>query len=272
MTHPLAGGVVVVTGASSGIGRELAMEMAPHAKAIALVARRKGRLDQLAAELEKSRPGLRVMAIECDLTDLAACDRMLADVRDNLGEVDVLVNNAGFGDLGVFDRADWKKTKQMIDLNVTALVYLTHKVLGGMVERNRGGILNVSSGWGVNFGPGLSAYVGTKHFVTGFTESLRLDMAGTSIVVTQVLPGPVATEFIDNIGNFTGRNPPAFVTVTAKRVARVALKGFLKRRAMIIPGFWMGIFIPLGMHTPRWLLRFLFSFGGKLLRRKQLAG
>jgi len=196
---------------------------------------------------------------------------MIDEVKSKLGEIDVLVNNAGFGDIGVFDRADWKKTKQMIDLNVTALVYLTHKVLGGMVERNRGGILNISSGFGLNFAPGGTTYVGTKHFVTAFTECLRLDVAGLDVVVTQVCPGPVTTEFNDNIGNFTGAEPPRFVTVTAKRVARTAVRAFLKRRAMVIPGFWIGLLVPLGMHTPRWFLRFLYSFGGKLLRRKQLA-
>lgn len=271
MTHPLVGGVVLVTGASSGIGRELAIEIAPHAKSIALVARRKDRLDQLAAQLEKSKPGLKAFAVECDLADLAACDRMLETVEKELGPIDVVVNNAGFGDLGVFDKADWKKTKQMIDLNVTALVYLTHKLIGGMIARDRGGVLNVSSGFGLTFAPGGSVYVGTKHFVTGFTECVRLDVAGLNVVVTQVCPGPVTTEFNDNIGNFTGQEPPKFVTVTARQVAKGSIRAFLKKKAMYIPGFWMKLLIPLGMHTPRWLLRFLYGFGGKVLRKKQLS-
>lgn len=268
--HPLVDGIVVVTGSSSGIGREIAIEIAPHAKAIALVARRKDRLEKLAAELEKAKPGLKTLAVECDLGDLAACDRMIAEIEEKLGPIDVLVNNAGFGDLGVFDRADWKKTKQMIDLNVTALVYLTHKVIGKMVARAKGGILNISSGFGLTFAPGGSTYVGTKHFVSGFTECLRLDMAGTGVVVTQVCPGPVATEFNDNIGNFTGQEPPSLVVVSAKRVARASVRGFLKKKAMVIPGFWMKLLIPLGMHTPRIILRFLYAFGGKILRKKQL--
>jgi hypothetical protein len=181
------------------------------------------------------------------------------------------VNNAGFGDLGVFDRADWQKTKRMIDLNVTSLVYLTHKVLGGMVARRRGGILNISSGFGVTFMPGLSAYIGTKHFVSGFSEALRLDLAGTGVFVTQVCPGPVATEFGEHIGNFTGREPPSFVVVSAEKVARTAVRGFSARRALVIPGFWMKILIPLGMYTPRWILRLLYASAGKLLRKKQLA-
>ena len=130
MTHPLDGGVAVVTGASAGIGKELAAEIAPRAKAIALVARRKDRLEALAKELEASRPGLRALPIECDLSDLASCDAMLAEVESELGPVDVLVNNAGAGDMTIFDRAEWDKTRRMIELNVTALVYLPRCTAG----------------------------------------------------------------------------------------------------------------------------------------------
>lgn len=262
--------VAVITGASSGIGREIARAIAPHVKAIALVARRRDRLEALAAELEGGRPGLRARAFECDLVDLAAASAMLAEVKAAFGDVDVLVNNAGFGDFGVFDRADWEKTKRMIDLNVTSLVYLTHQVLPNMIERDRGAILNVSSGFGLTFSPGLAGYVGTKHFVSGFTESLRLDLAGTNVVATQVCPGPVATEFSEGIGNFTGREPPGFVTVTPDVVARAAVRGLLARRALVIPGLWMKLLVPLGMYTPRFVLRLLYASLGKLLRRKQL--
>ena len=267
----MGAGVVVITGASSGIGREIAFEISTHATAVALVARRVDRLEALASDLEKKKPGLKAIAVACDLVDLSACDAMLAEVESKLGPIDVLVNNAGFGDLGVFDRADWTKTKRMIDLNVVSLVYLTHKLLRGMVERARGGVLNISSGFGLTFGPGLAAYVGTKHFVSGFSECLRLDLAGTGVAVTQVCPGPVATEFNDTVGNFTGNEPPAFVVVSARRVARAAVRGYLKRRALVIPGFWMKLLIPLGMHSPRWVMRLLYAVAGKLLRKKQLA-
>lgn len=271
MTHPLDGGVVLVTGASSGIGRELARQLAPRAKAVALVARRKERLDALAAELEAAKPGLRALAVSCDLSDLEACDRMLAEVERELGPVDVLVNNAGFGDMSMFDRADWPKTKRMIDVDVTALVYLTHRALPGMVARGRGGILNVSSGFGLNLAPGFAGYVGAKHFVTAFTECLRMDLCGTGVVVTQVCPGPVDTEFDDNLGNFLGRQAPAFVTLSPARVARAAVRAFLCRRALVIPGFWMKGLVRLGAWSPRWLLRWVYGLAARAMRRRQLA-
>jgi short-subunit dehydrogenase len=272
MPHPVDDGVVLITGASSGIGTALARLLAPRAKAIALVARRRDRLDQLGRELEALRPGLRARAFACDLVDLHACERMVREVEAELGPVDVLVNNAGFGDVGVYDRADWTKTKRMIDLNVTSLAFLTHRVLRGMVERGRGGILNVSSGFGLTFLPGLAAYIGTKHFVSGFSESLRLDLVGTGVVVTQVCPGPVRTEFLEVAGNPVGRDPPRFLEISAEQCAREALRAFLRRRALVIPGLWMRLLIPLGMYTPRWILRLVYRFLGPALRRRQLAG
>jgi hypothetical protein len=271
MAHPVDDGVVLITGASSGIGAALARLLAPRARAIALVARRRDRLDELAKELEALRPGLRARAFECDLVELGACERMVAEVESALGPVDVLINNAGFGDVGIYDRADWAKTKRMIDLNVTSLAFLTHRVLPGMVERRRGGILNVSSGFGLTFLPGMAAYIGTKHFVSGFTESLRLDLVGTGVVVTQVCPGPVRTEFLEVAGNPVGRDPPKLVEISAEQCAREALRAFLRRRALVIPGFLMRLVVPLGMYTPRWILRLLYGFLGPALRRKQLA-
>ena len=205
---------------------------------------------------------------ELALADLASCDAMLAEVESELGPVDVLVNNAGAGDMTIFDRAEWDKTRRMIELNVTALVYLTHKVAPGMVARGRGGILNISSGFGLQVTPGFAGYIGTKHFVSGFTEALRMDLAGTGVVVTQVCPGPVATEFHDHLGNPTGQDPPAFLVISARRCAEIAVRAFLRRRALVIPGFWMNLLIRLGMNTPRWVLRLFWAPAAKLLRKK----
>lgn len=267
MSSPIDDGRVLITGASSGIGRELALRIAHRAKAILLVARRRERLDELAAELTKLRPALEVRVFACDVTDRAATDAMLAEA----GTVDVLVNNAGLGDLGVFDRANWEKTERMIALNCTSLLYLTHRLVGAMVGRGRGGILNISSGFGLTFGPGMAAYIATKHFVSGFTEGLRLDVAGTGVVVTQVCPGPVATEFEENIGNFTGLHAPKFVEISAAACARASIRGFDWRRALVIPGFWIKVLLFLGLWTPRVILRLLYAPAARALRRKQLA-
>ncbi len=271
VSSPIDQGVVLITGASSGIGRALALEIAGRARAVALVARRKDRLEALRAELLAARPGLEVLALGCDVTDRAQTDAMLAEVEAAVGPVDVLVNNAGFGDLGVFDLTDWGRIDQMIALNVVSLTYLTHRVVGPMVARGRGGIVQVSSGFGLTFLPGMAAYIGTKHYVTGFTESLRLDLSGTGVRVTQVCPGPVATEFNDHIGNFTGMDPPGIVTISAERCARAAVRALDRGRALVVPGLLMRLMIFLGVRSPRWLLRALYAPAGRALRRKQLA-
>ena len=172
MRAPIDGSVCLVTGASSGIGAAIARELAPRAAAMALVARREDKLRELADELRSVNAQLQVMVQPCDLTDRTATDAMLEAVNERLGDVDILVNNAGFGDMGMFDRASWAKTERMIELNVTASVYLTHRLVGSMVARRRGGILMVSSAFGVSFLPGFAGYIGTKQFITGFTESL----------------------------------------------------------------------------------------------------
>jgi hypothetical protein len=271
MPSPFDGGVVLITGASSGIGRALALQVAHRARAIALVARRKDRLEELKSELLTLNPSLRVVVSAADITKPEARDAMLAAVEAEVGPVDVLVNNAGFGDLGVFDRADWEKNERMIALNVTALTHLTHRVVRGMVARGRGGILNVSSGWGLTFGPGLSVYIGTKHFVTGFTEGLRLDLAGTGVRVTQVCPGPVATEFNDTVGNFTGMSPPGLVEISAERCARAAIRGLDRGRALVVPGLLIRFILFLGTKTPRFILRLFYAPVARLLRKKQLS-
>jgi short-subunit dehydrogenase len=202
------------------------------------------------------------------LTDCAAIDAMLAAVADEVGTVDILVNNAGFGDMGMFDLADWTKTKRMIDVNVTALCYLTHRLVGPMVARGRGGVLMVSSGFGLTFLPGFAGYVGTKHFVSGFSESLRLDLRSSGVVVTQICPGPVATEFEEHVGNFVGR-PQGFAEISAERCARVALRGLERGRAVVIPGVIIGVAMLLARLTPRWLLRLIYAPGARWLRKKQ---
>lgn len=271
MPSPFDGGFVLITGASSGIGRALALQVAHRARAIALVARRKDRLEELKSELLTLNPSLRVVVSAADITKPEARDAMLAAVEAEAGPVDVLVNNAGFGDLGVFDRADWEKNERMIALNVTALTHLTHRVVRGMVARGRGGILNVSSGWGLTFGPGLSVYIGTKHFVTGFTEGLRLDLAGTGVRVTQVCPGPVATEFNDTVGNFTGMSPPGLIEISAEQCARAAVRGLDRGRALVVPGLLIRLILFLGTKTPRFILRLFYAPVARLLRKKQLS-
>jgi len=262
-------GIVLITGASSGIGEAIARRVAPRAKGVALVARRIERLEALKKELTSAHPGLEVLVVPTDLTDRDATEAAVDAIIERLGPVDVLVNNAGFGDLSLYDLSDWDKNERMIELNVRSPAYLTHRVVPGMVERGRGGIINISSGFGLQFMPGFAGYVGTKHFVSGFTECLRLDMHKTGVVVTQICPGPVDTEFESKVGNFVGRKPPGFVTVSADHVARVAVGALDRRRALVVPGFWMKLTLFAGEWTPRWLLRRIYRYLVKPLRKKQ---
>ncbi len=269
MRPPIDGSVTLVTGASSGIGGELARLFAARARKLWLVARRRERLDALAGELRDEHEGLEVAVEACDLGDRAAlaalCDRLVA-----AGGVDILVNNAGVGDIGMFDLSAWDKNEQMLELNVRALTYLTHRLVPGMVHKRKGGVLNVSSGFGLTFMPGFGVYIGTKHFVTGFSESLRLDLAPMGVVVTQVCPGPVATEFEENAGNFTGLSAGT-AEISAERCARAAFAGFERGRAMVIPGTLIRVMMWLAALTPRFLHRLLYRPGSSWMRQKQVA-
>jgi len=268
MGSPVDGGVVVVTGASSGIGREIARVVAPRARALVLVARRKERLDELAAEV--ARAGLEVHVVPCDLSDREAAAGLAGRIAEAAGDVDVLVNNAGVGDIGLFERSPEDKIASMIELNVTSLVVLTRAILPGMIVRRRGGVLNVSSGFGLSYLPGFAAYVATKHFVTGFSEALCTELAGTGVSVTQVCPGPVATEFEQNIGNFTGQKAPGFVEISARRCAEVAVRAFDRRRALVVPGLLMKLVMLVAAWTPRFVTRAVLSLVGRKFRAMQL--
>lgn len=269
MRPPLQNGKILITGASSGIGREIARQLGGVAKALVLVARRGKRLQALKDELLQSHKDLIVYVAPCDLQDLSAIDEMLERVDDTVGSIDVVINNAGLADGGLFEFSSWEKISLVLNVNMTALTYLTHRLVGGMVKRGKGGFLNISSGFGLTFMPGLAAYVGTKHYVTSFTECLRIEMAGTGVVVTQSCPGPVDTEFEEVAGNPTGKDVPKFVTLSPERCARISLRGFRRGRALVMPGIWMSIIMTMARLTPRPLLRFVYRFGARFLRRRQ---
>lgn len=235
---PIDGGTVLITGASAGIGRELAKQLAPRARMLILLARRVGRLNELQASLLERHPGLQVLTLPVDLSDENDVDRALAEARERAGVIDVLVNNAGVGDQGLSDQADWARVRTLLRTNVLAVAHLTTALVPAMVERRRGGVLNMGSGAGLTIMPAAAAYSASKHFMDGFSEALRADLAGTGVVVTQVCPGPVDSEFdqvAGSAGGMTG-GPPQFLRISAAQCAREALAGFDRCAPLVFPG------------------------------------
>ena len=212
---------IVLTGASGGIGRELAVQLAGRAACLVLAARTVERLEGLRHELDARHPQLRVVVVSADLSDQAEVERALATIGAEVGHVDVLVNNAGVGDSALFDQADRGPTRQVLATNVVAVSRLTAGLVPGMVTRGRGGVLNVGSGAGSTVAPASVAYTASKHFVDGFSEALRADLAGTGVVVTQVCPGRVDSGFDQAAGSVGGMaGGPAPVPAHQRRPVR----------------------------------------------------
>jgi hypothetical protein len=201
-----------------------------------LVARRSDRLDELAAELRAARPSLRTIVRAVDLLDRDATGAMLASLEAEGVAVDVLVNNAGFGDYGLFEGTDWGKTERMLELNVVSATFLVHRLVGGMVARGRGAILNVGSTAGMFPSPALAVYSATKAYVNLLSECLAAELAGTGVTVTALCPGPVPTEFQEVAGT-SGRNPmPKAFHVDALTCAEEAVSAMRAGEPRCIPG------------------------------------
>ena len=186
--------LALVTGASSGIGADLARIHAEKGGDLAIVARRRDRLDALASEIG-DRHGTAVLVIEADLSEPEGVDAVAAALADR--EVDVLINNAGFGGRGRHLDRDRASELRMIDLNCRALVDLTHRFAAPMVARGRGRILQVGSTAGLMPGPWQATYFASKAFVNSFGQALAEELRGTGVTCTVLAPGAVDTEFAD---------------------------------------------------------------------------
>jgi short-subunit dehydrogenase len=263
---------ILITGASAGIGLAMARQLAPEAKALVLTARRESLLEALKNELMLAYPQLEILVCPCDLSDTRSIDELLHYISQELGAVDIVINNAGMGDYGLFEEASWHKLEAMLRLNIEGLTYLTHQLVPAMVLLGRGGVLNVSSGLGLFFMPGMAVYAATKHYVTAFTEALRAELHGTGVVVSQLCPGPVYTEFSEVAGNRAlEQRVPAGVALTAEQCAREALSGFRLGKALIVPGTVIRTLTTLGRLMPRPLQRWVFRGARPMLQRQQAA-
>jgi NADP-dependent 3-hydroxy acid dehydrogenase YdfG len=195
--RPLSGKVALVTGASSGIGEATALALAQAGAAVAIGARRADRLEALAAKLRDD--GARVLALDLDVTDEAACRDAVARTRAELGGLDVLVNNAGVMLLGTIVGADVEDWRRMLSTNVLGLMYTTHAAIDGMLEQGSGDVVNVSSVAGRTARKGAGVYNASKWAVNAFSESLRQEVTTRGVRVSLVEPGAVATELTDHI-------------------------------------------------------------------------
>lgn len=249
------GCTALITGASAGFGQEFARQLAPHARALILVARRHERLENLQREL--ARPGLTIHAHAADLADEAQTEAFLAALAASGERVTLLINNAGLGDHGFFEDSDWSRVRAMIDVNIKALTRLTHAILPEMIRAGRGAILNVSSIASLMPIPKMAVYAATKSYVTSFTEALRAELRGTGVSVTAVCPGPVDTEFFDTAERASGdaMATPEFFKVSIPQVVREALGAVATGRARVIPGWIPWAVMAFASLVPIFILR-----------------
>jgi short-subunit dehydrogenase len=259
----LKGCCALITGASAGIGREFARQLAGRAGSLVLVARRHEQLEELQNELTLRDPNLNVHIRPTDLSDENAvkelCDWL---ERENIA-VDLLINNAGFGDRGPFATSEPGRVKGMLAVNVTALTVLTRALLPGMIARKRGAILNVSSSAGFLPIAGFAVYAATKAYVTSFSEAIRAELHGTGVTVSSLCPGPVHTEFSQVAQRASGpreKSGPEFTYVSVEDVARAGLDAIEHNRPLVIPGFLMKLAMFFVRLTPMPLLRFAARF------------
>jgi len=250
--------VALVTGASVGLGEEFSRQLAARGHDLVLVARDRARLDALAKELE-AQHSAQCEVLAADLTDA----QQLAQVEERVRTVDVLVNNAGFGTFGPFHTLDVDTETREINLNVIALVRLTHAAASAMAERGKGGVLNVSSLASFQPGPSNATYGATKAFVTSFTEAVHEELKGTGVAITALCPGFTHTEFqaradvpAGDVPGFMWQNPP--------EVVKAGLDGLFKNRAVVIPGGVNKVMGNVSAVTPHAITRRL---GGAILKR-----
>jgi len=221
---------IVVTGASSGIGAELARELVRRDHHVTLVARRLDRLEALAAELENAD------ARACDLQDQGARDDLVAALLAGDREVVGLCNNAGYGNHGRFHESDLSWEIGMVELNVKALHHLTGAFLPRMVEQGIGAVLNVASLAAFQPIPNMATYAASKAFVASFSEAVHSELAGTGVSVTALCPGPVHTEFGETAGvGHLEQSSPELAYVDAEKVAADAIDAMVHGRRTVLP-------------------------------------
>jgi short-subunit dehydrogenase len=251
---PSATTAALITGASSGIGADLARELAGRGHNVVLVARRADRLEALATELDEAH-GVRAEALAADLTDPDAI-AALPDRITALGlEVDILINNAGYGSAGQFVDLDVRSETDMVRLNCETVVALTGAYAPRFAERRAGAILVVASSAAMQPIPGQATYAASKAFALSFAEALHTELSDLGVAVTALCPGPVDTEFAQRAGLTEAfASVPSFVRVSSADVAKAAIEGLAGDKRVVAPGLAIRAVGVAGRHTPRAVL------------------
>ena len=251
LPDPSSSSTALVTGASSGIGEAIARELAGRGHGVTLVARREERLRTIAASLTAEH-GVRAETITADLGEQSGRDR-LVDSLDELGlTVEILVNNAGFGDSADFVAADRERMVEMVRLNCEALLDLQGRYLPPMVERGRGTVINIASTAAFQPMPSNATYAATKSFVLSLSEAVHEELRGTGVTLTAVCPGPVRTEFMENADLDTAAEKvPEFFWMSSEELAREAVGAAAKGKRAVVPGLINRAGAIAGQHSPR---------------------
>ena len=253
----------LVTGASSGLGEEFALQIAPRVSKLVLVARRESMLQQLADRIRTHYPKVAVAVFAVDLNSPPEREKLVEALAATGFQPDLLVNNAGLGDYGEFASAEWEKIQSMLHVNIEALTHLTHALVPEMIRRGGGAIINVSSLASVIPIPDFAVYAATKAYVTSFSEALRIELREHHIPVLAVCPGPVRTGF----GDVSRRSPDspgmpskkAFY-VPKEQVVAESLTALDRNAARVYPGLKTAAAALVLAALPMVLLRFAMGF------------
>lgn len=240
----------LITGASRGIGKEIALLLAEKQHNLILTARSKEALKAVAKEIT-SLHNVSVAIYPADLADPKAAIQLAETLKQGGQQVDVLVNNAGFGLVGNFAETPIKKELDMMQVNMTALTELTKAFLPGMLARNQGKILNVASTAAFQPGPGMAVYFATKAYVLSLTEALASELSDTPIHVTALCPGPTKTGFEDAASAGKGMKMFSGKIMSAKQVAALGVAGLFNRKTIVVTGLRNKFLLLLNRITPR---------------------
>ncbi|WP_099038256.1 SDR family NAD(P)-dependent oxidoreductase [Mycobacterium neglectum] len=266
LPSPSPATTAVVTGASSGIGADIARELVACGHGVTLVARREERLRDLANELSGA---VRVEVIACDVADPEARATLFDEIADRGLSIDILVNNAGIGTMGAVEQSTPGDEIAQVRVNVEAVIDLTTRAVQQMVPRGRGAILNVGSTAGFHPFPGQSGYAGTKAFVHSYSEGVRGELEGTGVTVATLCPGPVRTEFLQSAGMDEKEFDafPKFLWMPSRDVAKVGVDALENDRGTVIAGVQNKLSTRLMQALPRKVLLKLLAGNHPALRR-----